>query len=137
MAKSTYENDSKAVTDFITKLDADFAKLVQSIRNALLEIDQNVDEHIKWNSPSFFYKGEMKPFDPKDYKRDLVVINSRKNEALLVFPTGNIIDDKSGILEGNFPDGRKIVKFRSEEEFNSKKENLKSAVKDWLNKVEK
>jgi len=137
MSKSKDIHDSKSVTDFIQKLEPDFAKLIKQIRITILETDESICEQIKWNSPSFFYNGEIKPFNPKEYKRDIIVIHTRKNEALLVFPTGNIIEDKSGILEGNYTDGRKMVLFKTAEEFEKKQSDLKSVIKDWLSKVEK
>lgn len=51
----------------------------------------------------------MKPFDPKEYKRDIVVMNLHKGKILLVFPTGARINDGTGILEGKYTDGRRVV----------------------------
>ncbi|WP_199121235.1 DUF1801 domain-containing protein [Pedobacter sp. ASV28] len=137
MAKSTDVNDPESVSDFIGKLDPTFATFLQSIRQFILSIDPVIGEQIKWNSPSFFYNGEMKPFDPKTYKRDMIVFNIRKNEALLVFPTGDIINDQHALLEGNYTDGRKLVRFKDGEDFEKKKHALRLAIKDWLEKVEK
>ncbi len=41
------------------------------LRNIILSTDKEIGERIKWNNPSFYYTGEMKPFDPKEYKREL------------------------------------------------------------------
>lgn len=89
-------NDPKSVTEFIQKLEPEFAKIIEAIRQLILNTDKAIGEQIKWNSPSFFYQGEMKPFNPKEYKRDIVVLNIRKGIALLVFPTGARIKDTSG-----------------------------------------
>ena len=137
MSKSKDINDPKSVAEFIQRLDPGFAELIEAIRNSILETDTLIGEQIKWNAPCFFYNGDMKPFNPKEYKRDIVVVTIRKNEALLVFPTGIIINDTSGLLEGNYPDGRKLAKFKTLEEFETKRNALKSVVKDWLEKVEK
>src|SRR5688572_4441849 len=101
-------NDPKAVTTYIQKLEPGLAALIEAIRQLILSTDKEVGEQIKWNSPSFFYQGEMKAFDAKEYKRDIVVVNIRKGHALLVFPTGATVNDPSGILEGNYTDGRRM-----------------------------
>jgi hypothetical protein len=79
----------------------------------------------------------MKPFDPKEYKRDMVVMNLNRGKVLLVFPTGAIIDNKSGLLEGNYADGRKMIRLNNLEEVKLKEKHLRSIIKDWLIKVDK
>lgn len=132
MAKQTYKNDSQAVTEFIQKLPTDFANLINEIRKFILSLDSQIGEHIKWNSPSFFFLGEMKPFDPKTYKRDLLVIHTRKNIALLVFPNGMTLDNSSGILEGNYEDGRRMITFNNLEEFEKKKTDLQMVITELV-----
>jgi hypothetical protein len=112
------------------------AAIIEEIRQIILETDHIIDEHIKWNSPSFFYSGEMKPFDPKEYKRDLAVLNIRK-EIMLVFPTGASIDDTAGILEGTYSDGRRLVYFKDLEAVKTKKESLQRVIKAWIELVDK
>ncbi|AWA30064.1 hypothetical protein HYN48_08215 [Flavobacterium magnum] len=136
MSKSAYDHDPQSVTEFIRNLHPDFAALTEAIRTAVLETDTLVSEHIKWNSPAFFYNGDMKPFDPKEYKRDILVIHTRKNYALLVFPTGNIIDDRDGVLEGNYADGRRMIRLGSIADLNKNRIALQNVIKDWLAKVE-
>jgi len=91
MAKAL--SDSEKVTEHIQKLDVSIAETVDVIRQIILTTDKEIAEQIKWNSPSFYYSGEMKPFDPKEYKRDIIVMNLHKNNIMLVLPTGA----KSGI----------------------------------------
>lgn len=136
MSKSKDINDSKAVTDFIQQLDPEFSKLIQEIRKVILSTDKIIGEQIKWNSPSFFYQGEMEEYNPKEYKRDLVVVNARKGVALLVFPTGARIKDKSGILEGNYTDGRRMITFKNGAEVKAKAKDLQNVIKLWLAGVE-
>jgi len=58
--------------------------VVQALRKIVLSVDEEIAEQIKWNSPSFYYTGAMKPFDPKEYKRDIVVFNLHKNDCVLL-----------------------------------------------------
>ena len=138
MAKETHIDSPQLVTDYIQKLEPASATLVEAIRKVIVNTDKEVGEHIKWNSPSFFYSGEMKPFNPKEYKRDMIVMNLFKKEfVMLVFPSGAKIDDSSKILEGNYADGRRLLKIHDLAELKKIEKPLKKAIKDWLNKVEK
>lgn len=137
MAKAKDIHDPESVTAFIQKLEPDFAKMIEAIRKLILASDKIIGEQIKWNSPSFFYTGEMKPFDPKEYKRDIVVLNIRKGNALLIFPTGAVIKDSTGILEGDFKDGRRMITFKSMADVKAKGKDLQTVVKLWLKQVDK
>lgn len=130
-------NDPQSVTAFIQNLEPDFAKLIEAIRQLILSTDPEVGEQIKWNSPSFFYQGEMKAFNAKEYKRDIVVVNIRKGIALLVFPTGAIIEDQTGFLEGEYTDGRRLASFKNMKDIEDKGPALQQVIRQWLTKVEK
>ena len=130
------QNNSIGVNHFIEQLDMSTASIVSAIRQTILDIDPMIDEQIKWNSPSFFYKGEMKEFDPKTYQRDIAVINVRKG-IMLVLPTGASIKENTKILEGNYTDGRRIIKFSDLEDVETKKTDLQNALKEWLNLIPK
>ena len=43
--------------------------VVGALRQIILAVDPEIGEEIKWNAPTFFYTGAMKPSDPKQYKR--------------------------------------------------------------------
>lgn len=138
MAKSQKLSPEQEVQDFFSKLNHPLKEALQLIRKLILESDADVAEHIKWNSPSFYYSGEMKDFDPKEYKRDIVVSNLHKNDSiLLIFPTGYVIEDSSGLLGGNFKDTRKSITFTSLEEVQNRAEDLQNIIRSWLSKVEK
>lgn len=130
-------NSPAAVSDHIQKLSPDISSLVEKVRQSILGVDAEIGEQIKWNSPSFFYTGEMKPFDPKTYKRDIAVMNLRKNEILLVFPTGESVKGVSGILEGNYTDGRRIVRILDASDFEKKLPELQKVIAAWLSTIEK
>ncbi len=138
MAKNSKISDSEAVDALFQKMNHPLKAVVQTLRELVLATDKEIGEHIKWNSPAFYYTGEMKPFDPKEYKRDIVVFNLHKKEfVLLVFPTGAKIEDASGLLEGSFPDSRKVIKFSSQDEVKAAADSLQTILKTWLSLVEK
>jgi hypothetical protein len=124
------------VTEHIQKLPASLAETVEAIRQTILAVDPLIGEQIKWNSPAFYYTGEMKPFDPKEYKQDIVVLNLHRGHALLVFPTGARITDATGLLEGRYTDGRRLVTIRDLEDLKAKETGLQEVIRLWLAGVE-
>lgn len=137
MAKSIKLTDSEQVTEHIKKLDPAFGKIIEAIRQIILKSNKEVGEYIKWNNPSFYYTGEMKPFDPKEYKRDIIVMNLYKGKIMLVFPSGAKIKDPSGLLEGDYKDGRRTMIFTDMKDVKTKEKALQNLVKEWLKTVEK
>jgi hypothetical protein len=128
---------TEQVTDHIQKLDPKIRPLVESIRQLFLSADPDIGERIKWNNPSFYYTGDLKPFDPKEYKRELAVFNLHKGKIMLVFPTGASVHDTSGLLEGTYEDGRRIAVFTTQEDIDAKAAALQTVIKEWLKLVEK
>jgi len=131
-------NPTKEVIEFIKNSRHPLSDVMLAIRNTILNTDDLISEHIKWNAPAFYYNGEMAAFSAKEYKRDIVVYNIRKDDhILLIFPTGDVIENTFGILEGNYTDGRRMITIKSMEDFTKKKEALQAVIKKWLDKVEK
>jgi hypothetical protein len=61
---------NEQVTTHIQQLDPAIQATVEAIRQVILSTDPEIGEHIKWNNPSFYYTGAMKPFAPKEYKAE-------------------------------------------------------------------
>ncbi len=138
MSKSSNVANTTAVKAYIQKLDLATASLVEAIRRVILSADKTVGEQIKWNAPAFFYTGEMKAFDPKEYKRDIVVMNLRqKGYILLIFPTGATIKDTSGLLEGDYEDGRRMVKIIDKADLKKKEKGLLKIIQTFLKNIDK
>lgn len=137
MAKATKLSDKEAVSEHIKKLDPAFIKTIEYLRKIILATDKEIGERIKWNNPSFYYTGDMKPFDPKEYKREIIVLNLFKNRIMLVFPSGAKVNDNSGLLEGNYKDGRRIITFLDLSDIKSKETLLKEIILKWLSLVDK
>jgi hypothetical protein len=137
MIKSNPLSPSEQVTQHIQNLPPDIAGTVEYIRQIILSADPEIAEHIKWNNPSFYYTGEMKAFNPKEYKRDLIVMNLHRGKIMLVLPTGASINDTTGLLEGEYTDGRRLISFKDIDDVKSKEEDLKWIIREWLGMVEK
>ena len=136
MAKTTKLTDTEQVDAHIQKLDRTLAGAVQAIREIILSIDKNIAERIKWNNPSFYYNGDMKPFDPKEYKSDIAVFNLHKGRLMLVFPSGGKVNDE-GLLEGDFKDERRLVVFADINDVKAKEKSLRKIIQEWVRLVDK
>jgi hypothetical protein len=131
--KSTKPSEPEKVDEYIQKLKHPLADVVKALRQIILSTDKEIGEEIKWNAPTFFYAGEMGPSDPKEYKRYLIVFNLHKKDCIrLVFPSGAKVDNGSGLLEGDYADGRRLAIFSSVKDVESKKKALQGVVKRWL-----
>ena len=137
MAMKTKLTDQEQVTEHIKKLKPALAEVVETLRQIILSTDEEIGERIKWNNPSFYYKGEMAAFDPKEYKRDLIVMNLFKERIMLVFPSGAKVNDKSGLLEGDYKDGRRISVFKDLNDVKEKQKALQKIIKEWLKLIDK
>ncbi|MEQ1587614.1 MAG: DUF1801 domain-containing protein [Cyclobacteriaceae bacterium] len=137
MAKTVKMSATEQVTEHIRKLGPKLGGVIETIRQIILSTDKEIGERIKWNNPSFYYTGEMKPFDPKEYKRELIVMNLHKGRIMLVFPSGAKVKDTSGLLEGDYKDGRRIATFKDLSDVKEKEKMLKKVVKDWLKLADK
>lgn len=130
-------SDQEQVSEHIQKLEPALAQVVETLRRIILSTDPEIGERIKWNNPSFYYTGEMVEFDPKEYKRDLIVMNLHKGRVMLVFPSGAKVNDQSGLLEGDYKDGRRIAIFKDLEDVQAKQGALQQIIKAWLELVDK
>jgi hypothetical protein len=129
--------DEEQVTEHIQKLEPALAEIIETIRQIILKTDKEIGERIKWNNPSFYYTGDMKPFDPKEYKREMVVMNLHKGRIMLVFPSGAKVNDTSGLLEGEYKDGRRLAIFKDINDVKTKEKALQNVLTTWLTLVEK
>jgi len=136
MAKQVPQSNAERVTGYIQNLDAPVAGIVETIRQIILSTDPEIGEEIKWNAPSFLYTGGMKPFNPTEYKRYIMVMNLHKR-ILLVFPSGAKVNDTSGLLEGDYADGRRLIYIKSMHDLKNKEAGIRKVIKDWLALVEK
>jgi len=135
---TTKLSEPDKVDAYVSKLDHRLKEVVQALRELILTTDAEIGEEVKWNAPAFFYSGEMRPFNPKEYKRYLVVFNLFKKDCVrLVFPSGAKVNDTSGLLEGTYADGRRLAHFHSLEDVNSKKEAMQHVIKEWLRLLDK
>lgn len=137
MAKKTDPNNTDALANYLDNLEHPLKNVLLELQLQILSKFPEISAQLKWNSLSLYYNGEMKPFNPKEYKRDLVVVNLNKREyILLVFPTGSKIKDNNQVLEGDYPDGRRMLKINSIEDLNNKMTDLQLLIQFWIAQIE-
>jgi uncharacterized protein YdeI (YjbR/CyaY-like superfamily) len=131
-------HNTAKVNHFLEATDHPFKKEIQLLRKIILSSHADMGEDIKWNAPCFSYTGEMERFTPRDSKRDIVFINYQATEYILaVFPHGRSFQDKTGLLEGDFKDGRRIIKFTGLKDIKSREEVFKKLLSDCVEVVKK
>jgi hypothetical protein len=134
----TKKSEPDKVDAFMETVEHPLKNVMILLREIILNAGPEIGEEIKWNAPAFFYSGEMEPSDPKEYKRHLAVFNFFKKDAIrIVFPSGAKVTNSSGLLEGDYPDGRRIATFFSIDDVKEKEAALKSVIVEWLTLLEK
>ena len=133
MSKARKSSEPEAVDAYMAALKHPLADLAEKVRRAILAADRSIGEEIKWNAPAFFYTGPMEEFDPKEFRRHLIVFNFFKKDALrLVFWRGDRANDKSGFLTGKYPDGRRLATLSTAKDLAANKKALQAALKAQL-----
>lgn len=136
--ETTKPSEPDKVDTYLQNLNHPLKDVIEVLRQIILNADSDIGEEIKWNAPTFFYTGEMQPFNPKEYKRHIIVFNLFKQDCIrLVFPSGEKVNDSSGLLEGDYADGRRLAIFYSVADVQTKEMNLKNVIKKWLELLEK
>lgn len=131
-------SEPQVVDEFMSKLKHPLLDVVKYLRKLILSADKKIGEGIFWNGPTFYYTGKMKPFNPKEYKRYIVGINFYRQDCIrLIFLTGAKLKDTTGMLEGDYKDGRRLVLFHDMKEVKLKEKALQNLVKQWIKLVDK
>ena len=105
----------------------------QHLRKVILAADKRVGEGIFWNGPCFYFTGEMKPFDPKTYKRFIIGFNFFKKDCLrLIFLRGADVKNTKGLLTGDYKDGRRLALIHDIGEAKKHEKEIKRIVKELV-----
>lgn len=94
--------------------------LVLAVRQVVLDADPRVTEVIKWQAPTFMYRGNIASFYPKATKH-----------VSLMFHTGASLPDPTGLLEGEGATSR-VAKFADAADLEAKTEGLQGLVRAWI-----
>ena len=91
-----------------------------AVRDAVLDADERVTEAIKWQAPTFVYKGNIASFYPKT-----------KTHASLMFHRGAEIPDPAGLLEGE-GDVSRVARFLDADDLAAKQDALQALIRQWI-----
>jgi Domain of unknown function (DU1801) len=123
----------KSVDDYIKNCNHPLKETVIYLRKLFATAHKDIGEHIKWNSPAYFYNGEVKKSDAKEYKQDLVVFNLIKPDyILLVFPSANHLAVSPSLKDENLKDGRKMLKIVNQQDAEDKRDALEKLILEWI-----
>lgn len=114
-------NQTQQVDAFMDKLDHPFKTEVQMVREIIKNVNADIAEQIKWNAPSFSYKGES-----------LVTFNLWEKERIhLVFHNPMISKVKNKLLEGDY-EHRRMAYFDDQQDIETKRPALEKALRDLI-----
>ena len=113
-------NTSPEVDAWFARYDNPRKDLVDAVRRAILDADDRVAETIKWQAPTFIYRGNIASFFPKS-----------KAHVSLMFHTGASLPDPHGLLEGE-GDVSRVAKFIDADDLERKKPALQELVRAWI-----
>jgi hypothetical protein len=112
---------SKSEVDaWFDEYDNPMKDVVQRVRQIIMAADERMEEAIKWQAPTFMYKGNLASFFPKS-----------KQHASLMFHTGAQIPGDFPHLEGD-GDKARTMKVPDLETAEARKGELESIVKAWI-----
>jgi len=92
--RSIKPTEQEQVNDWISKLDAEIRPAVDAVRKIIKAAGPKLNERIKWNAPSYYYKEDIVTFGP----------TRGKDKIILVFHHPKIVKIKSDLLTGDYKD---------------------------------
>lgn len=107
------------VDDWLAAYDNPMKPVVQRVREVVLGADPRVAETIKWQAPTFTYRGNIASFYPR----------ARKH-ASLMFHQGALIPGRHSVLEGEGETSR-VAKFADLEDVEARRPDLEAVVRAW------
>lgn len=109
-----------AVTEYMQKLQHPLKDEIEAVRTIIRSANKKIEERIKWNAPSYYYKEDLVTFNPKAEKH-----------VHLVFHHANIVKIKSPLLQGEYKD-RRMAYFKNMDEVQSNKKELQSILNELV-----
>jgi uncharacterized protein YdhG (YjbR/CyaY superfamily) len=107
------------VDRWLVRYDNPMKDVVARVREIVLAADPRIDECIKWQAPTFTYRGNLASFFPKS-----------KQHASLMFHEGAKIPGKFSRLEGTGQTGR-VLKIASVADANKARKEIEKIVRAW------
>jgi hypothetical protein len=129
---SNNDSNTLLVTEKIQQFEEAFVDKIQIVRNIIMMADPNIREKIEWNFPCFYIGDVVASTDFVERDKVLIEMNLRHKKIILVFPSGTIVKGVTGIYEGSYKDGRRIVPMGDLEDIAEKAPLLTAVVQKWI-----
>ena len=113
------------VGDWMARYDNPMKPVVAEMRRLILDADNRIEETIKWQAPTFTYKGNMASFFPR-----------AKKHASLMFHKGAVFEGDFPNLEGGGKEARSF-KVADLKELKNKAEELQSICIAWCDQQDR
>ena len=124
--KKAKPTDREQVHEWMNKLAKEIKPAVDAVRKIIKAAGPKLNERIKWNAPSYYYKEDIVTFGPA----------RSKDKVILVFHHPNIVKIRSALLEGDYKD-RRLVYFNSLSEIKSGKKELERIIDESVKMMDK
>lgn len=108
------------VDAFLQKKKHPLTEEIQMVREIIINTDDRIQEDIKWQAPTFIYKGNMAS----------IYMNARKF-VQLQFQKGAAFEDGMGLLKDNGKETRVAI-FMDADDIRKKKDALESITQQWI-----
>jgi hypothetical protein len=122
----------KTLEEFFNNLNNNKRLQVDTLRDLILKTEPQLEEHIKWNAPSYVLDGEDRITFNLMNKQEVVKLvlhmGATRKENKKGAP---IMQDDSGLIKWS-SDIRGMITFTTAEDINSNLILLKKIIKDWL-----
>lgn len=126
MAKAIKTTESEQVEEWILRQDPGVGGTINAVRKIIKSAAPKLNERIKWNAPSYYYKEDIVTFGPA----------KAKDKIMLVFHHPHIVKIRSHLLQGNFKD-RRLVYLNSLKEIKAAKAELARIIKESVALMDK
>ena len=118
--------EAEQVNEWMDKVDTSFKPSINAVRKIIKAAGPKLNERIKWNAPSYYYKEDIVTFGP----------TKAKDKIILVFHHPNIVKIRSELLQGNYKD-RRLVYLNSTKEIKDAQQELERIIKESVAMIDK
>jgi hypothetical protein len=118
--------EAEQVIEWMNKLDVEMKPAVDAVRKIIKAAGPKLNERIKWNAPSYYYKEDIVTFGP----------TKGKDKIILVFHHPKIVKIKSDLLTGEYKD-RRLTYFNSLKEIKENRKELERIIKESIELIGK
>jgi hypothetical protein len=115
--------DEELVAHYMKNLKPPLSNEVEKLRKIIKSADKRINERIKWNAPSYYYKEDFLTFGPY-----------REGKILLVFHHASVVKIKSDLLQGEYSN-RRLLYLSNMNEIKKNKNELVKIIREIISTI--